>query len=155
MKSPGREPPFLRAIDQRAFETYQWKGRGAVALVTNELGEFLLNLRDDKPEIPHPNLWSLLGGGCEDDEDPLQTVLREVYEEAELTAEKADPLCRVVDIEGSQGLITVFRIATTARLTDLQLHEGQELRFFSLRQTYEIPVVLLVRDILNQFSKPI
>lgn len=155
MKSPDCEPPFLRAIDKKAFETDQWNGRAAVALVTNELGEILLNLRDDKSEIAHPNLWSLLGGGCEEDEDLLQAVLRELYEEAELIVEEAEPLCRVVDIEGSQGLITVFRIATTARLVDLQLHEGQELRFFSLRQTYEIPVVPWVREILNQFAKPI
>ena len=151
MKSTGCEPPFFRAIDKTAFETNQWKGRAAIALVTNELREILFNLRDDKPEIPHPNLWSLLGGGCEDNEDPHQAVLREVYEEAELYVEKAEPLCRVVDLDGSQGLITVFRIETTARLADLQLHEGQELRFFSLSQTHEISVVPLVRDILNQF----
>lgn len=147
MKSLELEPPFLRAVDKRTFEMLEWNGQAAVALVTNDLGEILLNLRDDKPEIAHPNLWSFLGGGCEDDEDLLQAVLRELYEEAE-------PLCRVVDIEGSHGLITVFRIATTARLTDLQLHEGQELRYFSLGQTYETPVVPRVRDILNQFYKP-
>ncbi|OIQ72865.1 hypothetical protein GALL_455030 [mine drainage metagenome] len=153
MNSLDREPSFLRAIDQNAFETHQWNGRAAVALVTNEHGEILLQLRDDIQEIAHPNLWGLLGGGCEDGEDPLQTVLREVFEEAELVAETADPLYRLIDFEGSRNLITVFGIATTEQLTDLRLHEGQDLRFFSLGQTWEIPLVPLVRHLLNEFSE--
>lgn len=153
MNSLDREPPFLRAIDQNAFETHQWNGRAAVALVTNEHGEILLQLRDDNQEIAHPNLWGLLGGGCEDGEDPLQAVLREVFEEAELIVVKAELLCRLVDIEGSQNLITVFRMSTTARLPDLRLHEGQDLRFFSLGQTSEIPLVPLARHVLCEFSE--
>lgn len=155
MKSPDHEPPFLRAIDQRAFETNQWRGRASVALVTNELGEILLHLRDDKPEIPHPNQWGFLGGGCEDGEHPSQAVLRELFEEAELTVETAEPLCRIIDFEGSQSLITVFGVVTTARLADLRLHEGQDLRFFSHGQTLELPLDPLIREILNQFFKPI
>ena len=92
MNSPDHEPPFLRAIDQSAFETNQWVGKAGIALVTNELGEILLHLRDDKPEIPHPNQWGLLGGGCEEGEDPTQAVLRELFEEAGLIVDTAVPL---------------------------------------------------------------
>jgi 8-oxo-dGTP diphosphatase len=155
MKSPDHEPPFLRAIDQRAFETNQWNGKAGIALVTNELGEILLHLRDDKPEIPHPNQWGFLGGGCEDGEDPVQAVIRELFEEAELTVETAEPLCRLIDLEGSQGLATVFRVVTEVRLTDMRLHEGQEIRFFSQEQIRELPLDPLIREILNQFFKPI
>lgn len=149
MSSLDREPPFLRAIDQNAFETHQWNGRAAVALVTNQNGEILLQLRDDNHEIAHPNLWGLLGGGCEDGEDPLQAVLREVFEEAELVAETADPLYRLVDFEGSRNLITVFGITTTEQLTDLRLHEGQDLRFFSRQHIRDIQLVPLVDYLLN------
>ena len=155
MKSSDHEPPFLRAIDQRAFETNQWVGRAGIALVTNELGEILLHLRDDKPEIPHPNQWGFLGGGCEDGEDPAQAVLRELFEEAELIVETAEPLCRIVDIEGSRGLATVFRVVTEVRLADMRLHEGQEIRFFSQEQILALALDPLIREILNQFTKPI
>lgn len=155
MRSTDHEPPFLRAIDQRAFETNQWVGRAGIALVTNELGEILLHLRDDKPEIPHPNQWGFLGGGCEDGEDPAQAVLRELFEEAELIVETAEPLCRIVDIEGSRGLATVFRVVTEVRLADMRLHEGQEIRFFSQEQILALALDPLIREILNQFTKPI
>ena len=154
MNSPDHEPPFLRAIDQSAFETNQWVGKAGIALVTNELGEILLHLRDDKPDIPHPNQWGFLGGGCEDGEEPTQAVLRELFEEAELIVKTAEPLCRIVDIEGSRGLATVFRVVTEVRLADMRLHEGQEIRFFSREQIRELPLDPLIREILNQFFEP-
>ena len=45
-------------------------------------GDKLLTiLRDDKANIPWPNMWELPGGGREDDESPFECVAREVYEE--------------------------------------------------------------------------
>jgi 8-oxo-dGTP diphosphatase len=155
MKSPNREPPFLRAIDQRAFEANQWNGKAGIALVINDLGEILLHLRDDKPEIPHPNQWGFLGGGCEEGEHPTQAVLRELFEEAELIVNTAEPLCRIIDIEGSRGFATVFRVVTEVPLADMRLHEGQEIRFFSQEQIRTLPLDPLIREILNQFFKPI
>ena len=38
-------------------------------------------LRDDKDDIPCPNMWELPGGGREGDESPFECVAREVYEE--------------------------------------------------------------------------
>ena len=45
-------------------------------------GEALLTiLRDDKDNIPCPNMWELPGGGREGDESPFECAAREVYEE--------------------------------------------------------------------------
>ena len=45
-------------------------------------GDKLLTiLRDDKANIPWPNMWELPGGGREEDESPFECVAREVYEE--------------------------------------------------------------------------
>lgn len=45
-------------------------------------GDKLLTiLRDDKDNIPWPNMWELLGGGREGDESPFECAAREVYEE--------------------------------------------------------------------------
>ena len=38
-------------------------------------------LRDDKENIPWPNMWELPGGGREGDESPFECAAREVYEE--------------------------------------------------------------------------
>ena len=45
-------------------------------------GDKLLTiLRDDKENIPWPNMWELPGGGREGDESPFECATREVYEE--------------------------------------------------------------------------
>ena len=45
-------------------------------------GDKLLTiLRDDKSNIPYPNMWELPGGGREGEESPFECVAREVYEE--------------------------------------------------------------------------
>ena len=45
-------------------------------------GDKLLTiLRDDKSNIPYPNMWELPGGGREGDESSFECAAREVYEE--------------------------------------------------------------------------
>ena len=45
-------------------------------------GDKLLTiLRDDKENIPWPNMWELPGGGREGDESPFECAEREAYEE--------------------------------------------------------------------------
>ena len=40
----------------------------------------LLNLRDANPKY-YKSVWSYIGGGMEEGEEPYQTALRELYEE--------------------------------------------------------------------------
>ena len=42
-------------------------------------------LRDDKENIPCPNMWELPGGGREGDESPFECAVREVFEELGIT----------------------------------------------------------------------
>ena len=57
-----------------------------VALVYD--GNVLMIQRDNKPEIPFPNLWDFPGGGREDDETPEQCMVREVHEELAIDISK-------------------------------------------------------------------
>lgn len=43
--------------------------------------KLLTLLRDDKDDIPCPNMWELPGGGREGNESPFECAAREVYEE--------------------------------------------------------------------------
>ena len=50
------------------------------------VGEQLLTiLRDNRHDIPFPNMWDFPGGGREDDETPFDTMARETREEVSLT----------------------------------------------------------------------
>ena len=50
-----------------------------IALICGE--SVLTILRDDKENIPWPNMWELPGGGREGNESPFECAAREVYEE--------------------------------------------------------------------------
>lgn len=47
-------------------------------------GRLLITLRDDRPDIPCPNMWDLPGGGREGDETPEACMIRETREEVGL-----------------------------------------------------------------------
>ena len=53
----------------------------AAIILENDKGEFLLALRDNKPGIPFPNHWDLIGGHVEEGETPEEALVREVKEE--------------------------------------------------------------------------
>ena len=50
-----------------------------IALICGD--KVLTILRDDKDDIPCPNMWELPGGGREGNESPFECAVREVYEE--------------------------------------------------------------------------
>ena len=50
-----------------------------IALICGD--KVLTILRDDKENIPCPNMWELPGGGREGNESPFECAAREVYEE--------------------------------------------------------------------------
>ena len=50
-----------------------------IALICGD--RVLTILRDDKDDIPCPNMWELPGGGREGNESPFECAAREVYEE--------------------------------------------------------------------------
>lgn len=47
-------------------------------------GKLVTLLRDDRPDIPFPDMWDMPGGGPEPGETPEDCVLRETFEELSL-----------------------------------------------------------------------
>lgn len=58
-----------------------------VALFVGE--HLLITLRDDRPDIPYPNMWDFPGGGREGAETPFETMARETLEEVSLVVPRA------------------------------------------------------------------
>ena len=59
-----------------------------IALICGD--KVLTILRDDKDDIPCPNMWALPGGGREGNETPFECVAREVYEELNIQLSKEE-----------------------------------------------------------------
>ena len=53
----------------------------AAIILENREGELLLYKRDNKPGIPFPGYWDLIGGHVEEGETPEQALTREIKEE--------------------------------------------------------------------------
>ncbi|WP_055533875.1 NUDIX domain-containing protein [Streptomyces graminilatus] len=105
--------------------------RGAVAIITNHHGDILLHLRDDLPHIVWPDHWSVPGGGCDPGENPRDAIVRELDEEAGLTAADLTELFEIRDEYGSGQLITFFAAFWDGDETTLPLTEGVKLQFFA------------------------
>jgi 8-oxo-dGTP pyrophosphatase MutT (NUDIX family) len=113
-------------------------GNAVAAILVVEGDRYLMQLRDDIPEIWYPGHWGLFGGGIDVGEDEIEALRRELREEIGFDL---DP-CRTklftrfdFDLRPA-GLGRYLRsyyevpISTTA-LADLSLHEGADMRAFT------------------------
>ena len=110
-------------------------GVGATTLVFNEKNEILLNLRSDT------GTWGIPGGSMELHEDIRETAVRELREEAGITAENLE----LVDVlsggdyffEYPNGdkmccVIVLFKVLNYSGEIKISDDESKELKFFSL-----------------------
>ena len=116
----------------------------AAAIIVTEDGRYLLQLRDDIPQIWYPGHWGLFGGAVDAGEDEIQALRRELQEELEL--ETTDPQRFVgfdFDLKPA-GLKRYFRNYYEVRISEdtlarLVLNEGAEMRTFSGDEALSLP----------------
>jgi 8-oxo-dGTP diphosphatase len=121
----------------------------AAFLPVDAEGRVLLMQRDDRPGLPHPGQWNLIGGLVEAGESVEEAVVRETREEIGFN---------LFDYEK-------FAVFKTGRLADahvffrrldlpvelLTLGEGQALRFFTPAEIDSLPLVPLASKVLMTF----
>jgi len=108
----------------------------AVALITDERGRYLMQLRDAKPTIFFPEHWGCFGGALEPGETDEQAARRELQEELGLTL-PSEPLKQFTmftfdfaPLGGGLVRRTYFELRVDAAiLPTLRLGEGQDVRF--------------------------
>lgn len=107
--------------------------RESVKAVIHTNGSLLLQLRDDKSEIFFPGAWGLFGGSIDDEERPLETLIRELAEEIRFDVQQAQFLFRWQH-KKYNSLLHFFLVHLTVDLSDLCLREGQAMELFSIKQ---------------------
>ncbi|MBO9408616.1 NUDIX hydrolase [Shimia sp. R9_1] len=84
-------------------------------------------LRDDKADIPFPNMWDFPGGGREKGESPETCALRELREELGLRLDEEALTYRRRYASGRQGeVVTWFFVAEVPDLDINRLRLGEE-----------------------------
>ena len=105
------------------------------ALIVLDEGSYLLQHRDDKPDIWYPDHWGCFGGSVDPGEAPLDALHRELYEELELEFDDAEFFARfdfdLTRLAAGRCYRSYYVVSVAAdRVGRLVLHEGQEFGAF-------------------------
>ena len=107
----------------------------AIAILYQD-NHFLMQLRDDFPDIAYPGCWGFFGGHLELDEAPEAGIKRELLEEIGY----APPTLTLFSHYGDDRVLRyVYHAPLTESIEALVLHEGQDLGLCSpaeVRQGY-------------------
>ena len=116
-----------------------------VALLVEK--SILVVLRDNKTDIPWPNMWELPGGGREGIETPLECLQREVWEELGLTLKEESIIwSRIYPSILDKDRLAVFVVAQISQKQYQEICFGDEGQEFKL-----MPIEMCIRDSPNGY----
>ncbi len=135
----GIVPGLVATIETfAASDTYRrvkrrWDIITATAILVDGEGRFLLQHRDDKPEIDNPGMWGSFGGRIEDYETPEDGFLRELDEELSWQPECWElHLAAPFRPDERWQLIYIYAAPVEVPIDALVLGEGQGMAFFGV-----------------------
>jgi len=124
------------------------KRSGASIIFLNPHGEVLLLLRDNRPDIPYPDMWDLPGGHVEEDETPEACIVREMQEEIETDVSG----CRSHAVyDFADRIEHIFLMNLDLPAEAIPLHEGQRLGWFAERDMEGLPIAYGFGQVLQDF----
>jgi 8-oxo-dGTP diphosphatase len=78
------------------------KRKGSSVIFMNDERQILLFLRDNKSDLPYPNIWDVPGGHVEADESPGKCIVREMKEEMDLVLDEFELFSKIEFAEGQK-----------------------------------------------------
>ncbi len=102
----------------------------ALGIIENQEAKFLLQLRDDKPNIFFPTHWGLFGGELKKGETFKEGLIREIKEEINLDISNAK-IDYLFDYTFDDRIGLTFHVKLNFNEEDLDLNEGQKFEFFT------------------------
>ena len=146
---------FYRGDPKNAPKTTQGAHLGANAIITCN-GKLLLEKRRDS------DTWGLVGGGVKKQEQPIDAIAREIYEELGLRIGK--DRFRKLGVYGEPGRIAAYQDGSIWRMVvvvfGLKLEEepqmvisaeSRALRFFTKEELKDIEIVVTHSDIVEDW----
>jgi len=122
------------------------KGKVAAVIFVNDNNEILLFLRDNKPSIPYPNTWALIGGHLEQGETPLEALKRETKEE--INYELKNPIFLGLINDKAENVVYIYKSTINEKKENIKLNEGQRLDFFSFEDSLSLNIPYPLKEFL-------
>ena len=116
-------------------------------------GGYVMQLRDNKPDIPEPGMWGLFGGKIESGETPLIALVREIQEELCLVLENFELLFQMRHYNNfwkQEVVYFVYSADITQFWGTHHLCEGQAVDYFEYSQLPHLPIPSVIREILDR-----
>jgi 8-oxo-dGTP diphosphatase len=127
----------------------------AAIILENDKGEFLLALRDNKPGIPFPNHWDLIGGHVEDGETPEEALLREIKEELNIELKDYAFFKKYECLSGDayENIKYIFTGKINLPIEEITLLEGERAQFFSREEIPDVKFANIIKTIVLDYIR--
>lgn len=125
----------------------------AAIIFENDKGELLFYLRDNKPGIPFPQHWDLIGGHVEVGESPEEALVREVKEELDITLTdyKFFREYRCLEGDAYPNIKYIYSGRLNLPLEEITLLEGDYPKFFSKEEIPDLKFANILKSIVLDY----
>ena len=127
----------------------------AAIILENDKGEFLLYLRDNKPTIPFPDHWDLIGGHLEEGETPEQALVREVKEELDIDLKEYTFYRKYECLTGDayENIKYIYTGRINLPSEKITLLEGVRPQFFTSEEIPHVKFANILKSIVMDYIK--
>jgi 8-oxo-dGTP diphosphatase len=125
----------------------------AAIILENDKREFLLALRDNKPGIPFPDHWDLIGGHVEEGETPEEALVREVKEELDidLTEYSFFKIYECLTGDAYENIKYIYTGKINIPIEEVTLLEGERPQYFSREEIPDVKFANIIKSIVMDY----
>ena len=125
----------------------------AAIILENNNGDFLLYLRDNKPAIPFPNHWDLIGGHVEEGETPEEALVREFKEELDLDLKEYTFYKKYECLTGDayENIKYIYSGKINLPIEKVTLLEGIRPQYFSREEIPGVKFANILKSIIMEY----
>ena len=113
----------------------------------------LLYLRDNKPEIPFPDHWDLIGGHIEEGETPEEALVREVKEELDIDLKEYIFYKKYECLYGDayDNIKYIYSGKINLPIEEVTLLEGVRPQYFSRSEIPDVKFANILKSIVMEY----